>query len=162
MSVHLEDKARFNSLHALIIGIDKYADSSHNLSGCEADAHSVKAYLTAELNVPEANIETLFNEAATRANIIKKIRELGTNPSIEANSPIVIFYAGHGTCAPAPEGWPSKRGLVQLICPHDYHNTLDRGVEGIPDRTLGVLFEELAKVKGDNIVCLLLNHIYTY
>jgi hypothetical protein len=157
--IQKQSSSRFNSLHALIIGIDKYIEEYNNLSGCEADARAVKDYLTRELNVPEENIVTLLSEAATRANIIDKIRGLVTDPSIQRDSPIVIFYAGLGSQAPAPEGWSPKSGIVKLICPHDYRNSLDRAVEGVPYRTLDVLLEELAKAKGDNIVRPLLNHM---
>jgi hypothetical protein len=146
---------RIPSLCALIIGIDKYASSHQNLRGCVADANAVKDYFTEMLSVPEENIRTLFDENATRVNIISKIWELCILPTIQPGCPIVIYYAGHGSNAPAPPDWPSNGGKVRLICPYDYGSTRGRVVEGIPDRTLRALLEKLAKAKGNNIVRLL-------
>ena len=86
---------------ALIIGIDEYANAS-KLSGAVADAKAMKQYLEKHFRVPEANIVSLFNEEASRLEIIKAFRKLRDNELIEKGDPIVIYYSGHGCERPMP------------------------------------------------------------
>ncbi|PVF92204.1 hypothetical protein CPB86DRAFT_769659 [Serendipita vermifera] len=147
----------FKSLWALIIGINKYISPKlSQLRGAVADADAVKDYLTGDLKVPENNIKTLIDEKAIRADIIKGIRWLIEHPSIHKNDPILIFFAGHGGEGPAPERWPARRSKVQYIVPHDYFPEGEgEQVHGIPDVSIAELLNELANIKGDNIVVIL-------
>ncbi|KAG8755819.1 hypothetical protein FRC14_003630 [Serendipita sp. 396] len=123
------------------------------LLGAVADAQEVKRYLTLKLRVPEKNVQTLLDKQATRSNIIDGIRGLANNPLISHNDPILIFYAGHGTEAPSPNGWYAQRSKVQSIVPQDYGEIKGgKRVHCIPDRSIGILLQELANAKGDNIV----------
>ncbi|KAG8816674.1 hypothetical protein FRC17_000221 [Serendipita sp. 399] len=153
---------KFKSLFALLIGIDNYHEprAAPPLLGAVADAQAVERYLKEKLRIPGRNIATLVDKQATRANIIKGIKSLASNSIIKPGDPILIFFAGHGSEAPAPQDWHAHRGKVQLIIPHDYHmNVRTKGREtrvcGIPDRALGALLEDLAEAKGDNIVVIL-------
>ncbi|KAG8820400.1 hypothetical protein FRC17_010165, partial [Serendipita sp. 399] len=147
----------FNSLFALVIGINKYSEkSAPPLLGAVADARDIEQYLR-KLGVPPANITTLLDEQATRSNIIKGFNKLAANPAINSGDLILIYFAGHGTEGPAPPGWNASRSKIQLIVPYDYHaKTLKHRqpakVHGIPDRSIGVLLERIAKAKGNNIV----------
>ncbi|PVF90957.1 hypothetical protein CPB86DRAFT_720341, partial [Serendipita vermifera] len=143
----------FESLRALIIGINKYASTSLvTLHGAVADAEAVKDYLTKNLKASEDNIKTLFNEEAIRDEIIKGFRWLIEHSSIRQNDPILVFFAGHGGEGPAPEGWPAQRSKVQFIVPHDYLTEKEgEKVHGIPDLSIAELLNELAMTKGDNI-----------
>ncbi|KAG8825466.1 hypothetical protein FRC17_008638 [Serendipita sp. 399] len=165
----------FGSLLALVIGIDTYAAQSVTpLLGAVADAQAIEHYLVETLGVPLANITTLLNEQATRANIIKELEQLAVNPAIgqwdpksgryvkgdissDLPDPILIFFAGHGREAPAPEGWGAHRARLQMIVPHDYGTQiLDEGkpskMEAIPDRSINILLRNVANAKGNNIV----------
>jgi hypothetical protein len=113
----------------------------------------MKKYIMEELAVPESRIKTLFDEQATRAEIINNLRALKTNTNIKKYDPILIFYAGHGTEADAPAGWEAGGQKIQLLAPHDMFCQVNGNtINGIPDHTISILLEELAKEKGDNIV----------
>lgn len=149
-----------SSLHALVIGIDEYLHNPaiQNLRGAVHDARSVSDFLKASMHVPERQIEVILNEHATRSRIRKSIEQLANNPNISNGDPILIFYAGHGAQANAPEGWQAGGGphpRIQMICPYDFlpkHNNTD-SAQGIPDMTIAILLNRLSKSKGDNIVC---------
>jgi len=145
-------------LFALIIGINKYKNhpSPQNLGGAVQDADAIKDFLISELHVPEDRIINLRNEQAIRANIIKEIEGLATNPAIGAEDPILIYYAGHGAEARAPVGWQTSTegGLIQMLVPHDFSETGSKTNEGqgVFDYLLGSLLERIAKSKSNNIV----------
>jgi hypothetical protein len=109
------------------------------------------------LSVPRSNIKSLRNSEATRAAILKELKSFATNPNIQHNDPILIYFAGHGAATESPAEWapsvPSGRSKIQMLIPHDCGVKLDgEYVHGIPDRTLGWILKELADEKGNNIV----------
>jgi hypothetical protein len=85
---------------------------------------------------------------------LEAFEELRNDPRIDPdNNSILIFYAGHGSETDAPEGWESRGSKVQMILPFDYGDMQgDDIVQGIPDRTIGILLEKLAEKWGNNIV----------
>ena len=138
------------SLFALIIGINKYKSALiKDLKGSIADAEAVKDYLQDALGVPPSRIKTLFNEHATRDGIIKNLGALKDADTREGD-PILIFYAGHGVAGDRASVVDEK---VELIAPYDMDYNADKSVvNAIPDRIVGMLLEDLAKAKGNNIV----------
>ncbi|KAF9240013.1 hypothetical protein BU15DRAFT_61646 [Melanogaster broomeanus] len=141
-------------LFALIIGINKYQSFSIPfLRGAVPDANAVQSYLQKHLAVPSSQIRNLRDSEATRAAIIREVNALTADDRIQHGDPILIFYAGHGSTAPAPAGWEAAAPGIQLIVPHDHLSDNGKGgkVYGIPDRTLGVLLGRLASAKGDNV-----------
>jgi hypothetical protein len=142
------------SLFALIIGIDEYLDSDiKNLSGAVADADSIRDFLVQDLGVPQEQIKNLRNAEATRLAIETEIRNLSSNPAIEENAPILIFYAGHGTEMSAGD-LPARDGMIQMLLPHDFscNGSEDEQGQGILDVRLSSLLADLASKKGNNIV----------
>ena len=144
-------------LFALIIGINKYKAVKRpfvNLKGAVPDADLVQSYLQKHLSVPNSQIRNLRDSEATRAAVLHEINALTTDDRIQRGDPILIFYAGHGSTAPTPNGWEGGGPTIQLLLPHDYlcENEKGQKIHGIPDRTLGVLLRRLASAKGDNIV----------
>ncbi|KDR74412.1 hypothetical protein GALMADRAFT_250326 [Galerina marginata CBS 339.88] len=142
---------------ALCIGIDKYQSSTiPPLRGAVADARAVAGYLR-QLKVPEHHVTLLENESATRHAILQGLRDLANDPRIQYGNPIVVFYAGHGSEAAAPEwegGGPNAN--IQLTVPYDaYCESGGEVVVPIPDRTLGALLEAIAQQKGNNIVVIM-------
>ena len=97
----------------------------------------------------EDHIVTLYNEEATRDAMIKAFQALPKDERIKYGDAVVIFYAGHGSELPAPTTWRLK-GATQCLLSQDYDK--DKEIMPIPDRTVGVLIEDIAKAKGDNIV----------
>ncbi|QRV98785.1 ICE-like protease (caspase) p20 domain protein [Ceratobasidium sp. AG-Ba] len=148
----VDNNLPYGSIHALIIGINDYPKLKH-LAGAVADADDVAGFLLG-LGVPPGQITNLRNQQATRHAIITAFRELTENPGICVNDPILIFYAGHGGLADAPESWKqSGYDKIQVIFPYDYNTKpwFMSEVECIPDRTIQALLNNLAAAKGDNI-----------
>ncbi|KZV77213.1 hypothetical protein PENSPDRAFT_679412 [Peniophora sp. CONT] len=148
---------RLARLYALLIGVDKYASESiRDLVGAVADAEKVQAFLRAQTPpISGERLELLTNEQATASKIIHRIRRLRTNESIRRGDPILIYYAGHGSMIPKPDGWPSAESHMQCLSPHDARVS-GRTVEGVVlDVTFGALLQALAKEKGNNITVIL-------
>ncbi|KAJ7193788.1 caspase domain-containing protein [Mycena pura] len=147
------------SVFAFILGIDEYISNSiPNLRGCVHDAQTVKNLLTNRFHIPERQIAFLTNQDATREAILDKFRtHLITNASIQKDDTIIVYYAGHGSRAPAPESWPATDGKIETIVPHDERGRNAQGetIHGIPDRTVNMLLNALASAKGNNITVIL-------
>lgn len=148
-----------DKLFALIVAIDVYLSPDiKNLKGCVRDGEAVQDFLVRNLAVhsPDTRIKFLSNESATREAIITTFRShLTHNDSIDKQSTILFFYAGHGCRVQAPKDWATDdgTGLTEAICPSDSEMRANRDpVFVIPDRTLGGLIAELWQEKGDNIV----------
>ncbi len=77
---------------ALVIGIDNYSGEWKPLKNAVNDAKSVAAQLTS--NYEFQSIKTLYNEQATRTNILKEYEWLIAN--VRENDNLLIFYSGHG------------------------------------------------------------------
>jgi cupin superfamily acireductone dioxygenase involved in methionine salvage len=77
---------------AFIIGIDKYKGSWPSLTNAVHDAKSMEDELKKEYGFTD--VISLYNEDATRANIISKFEDLTTKVSKDDN--LLIFYSGHG------------------------------------------------------------------
>jgi hypothetical protein len=78
--------------YALIIGIDKYAGEWKPLKNAVNDAKAVEQQLKSRYEFQ--SIRTLYNEQATRTNILKEYEWLMAN--IKENDNLLIFYSGHG------------------------------------------------------------------
>ncbi|CAE6382421.1 unnamed protein product [Rhizoctonia solani] len=145
-------------IHGLIIGIDKYASLiRQDLRGCVNDAKSMRMYFTG-LGVAENRFLCLYDEHATRKAILDGFsNHLFNNPDIKPHDPIVIYFAGHGDRMPAPQGWPTADGMIEMIIPHDASEFDENGsyTHGIPDLTLAFLLYRLSQLKGNNITVIL-------
>ncbi|CAE6446093.1 unnamed protein product [Rhizoctonia solani] len=143
-------------LYALVIGINNYKHITP-LDGAASDADEIFKFLTFDLKVPPNHIINLRNEQASRVNIIQGFRSLVHDPRIKNGDPILIFYAGHGgSYQPSRQ---QKRlygaGKIQVIFPQDYKFPIPGSTElvnCIPDKTIGVLLNEIAAAKGNNLV----------
>jgi uncharacterized caspase-like protein len=78
--------------HALIIGIDNYTGSWNRLNNAVNDAKAVEAILKSQYKFDE--VKSLYNEKATRENIIKELERLTEAASEKDN--VLIYYSGHG------------------------------------------------------------------
>jgi len=77
---------------ALVIGIDNYSGEWKPLQNAVNDAKAVAAQLTSSYEFQ--SIKTLYNEQATRTNILKEYEWLIAN--VRENDNLLIFYSGHG------------------------------------------------------------------
>jgi Caspase domain len=154
LNLRFEPRSR---MFGLIIAIDKYkSDEIRNLRGCKGDAHDIVDFLSYKYHIRSSHFLYLADAKATRSAIINAFQHhLIENNNIEFGDAIVIFYAGHGSRAAAPEGWVAHDKNIETICPHDERTVTShdrKEVFGIPDRTIGGLLRRLSHTKGNNIV----------
>lgn len=86
------DEIEVGNYYALIIGIDDYKGDWSPLKNAVNDARGVKQTLEEKYSFD--HFITLYNEDATRTNIIKKFEWLVEN--VKENDNLLIFYSGHG------------------------------------------------------------------
>lgn len=95
--IYIKDEYRTHATegthYLLVIGIDNYVHFK-KLNKAVRDAIAVKDLLTKRYQFEEINTFTLFDEEATRENIIQKFRLLVGK--LEPNDSLLIYYAGHG------------------------------------------------------------------
>ncbi|MCX6149249.1 MAG: caspase family protein [Ignavibacteriales bacterium] len=92
ISRKIEDLIERGKFYALIIGINKYHGAWQELNNAVNDAKAVEKLLKEEYVFDE--IITLYEDQATRKNIIQKIEWLEDNVKNDDN--VLIFYSGHG------------------------------------------------------------------
>ena len=84
---------------AIIIGIDRYDDTSLNdrlpeLTGAVGDANALTAALTQTAGFPTGQVKTLINDKATRRNILRALDRLKTQ--VTRGDIVFLFFSGHG------------------------------------------------------------------
>jgi len=82
------------NFYALFIAIDKYKGKIPALDTPVADAKSIRDMLVSKYAFPPKNITEMYDGAATRANILHKLRELAQD--LDENDNLFIYFAGHG------------------------------------------------------------------
>jgi len=106
--------------HAVIIGINSYADSSvPDLAYARADAEALHAVLTDPTvgRFKPENVQMLLDEEATN----KEIRSaIGTDlpKRVAPDDTVVLFFAGHGAPVIDASGG-SADGIEKYLVPHD-------------------------------------------
>ena len=89
-----ENPGNFDTNHLLVIGIDDYKNGVSPLHNAVNDASAFKNVLLNKYYFHEQNTHILFNEDATRSNIIsafkKLLRQVGENDNL------VFYFSGHG------------------------------------------------------------------
>jgi hypothetical protein len=77
----------------LLIGIDKYAQLS-KLKNCVSDLKAMRDILTEYYAFDREHVLELFDEQATRENIIREFEELARK--VRPSDNVLIYYEGHG------------------------------------------------------------------
>ncbi|KAG6914879.1 hypothetical protein DXG01_014758 [Tephrocybe rancida] len=156
---NVEATSHQSDLFALIIGIDRYKEYKRGsgipkLNGAVSDANAVKQFLMQELHVPKARIVNLRNKEATREKMLEALKSLGRNDAIKKTDPILIYYAGHGSEAKAPDYWKTQSGYIQMILPYDFKSkgSRDSVGQGIFDIEIAQILRDISLEKSDNIV----------
>ncbi|CAA7268644.1 unnamed protein product [Cyclocybe aegerita] len=146
---------------AMVIGNDLYPPKYSNLAGAVADADHFEAYLKgplAKLSGREPKILSLRN--AKRQQILDGFTHLQTEyTEFKDKAAILIFYAGHGARTRKPQEWVEWKTYndeIELLCPSDI-GTIEGGsvVEGIYDRTISALLNQLSEAMGSNITLIM-------
>lgn len=87
-----DDDLGVGDYYALIIGVDNYKGTWRPLQNAVNDAKALEKLLSDKYTF--GHVISLFNEEATRENIIKKFEELVGTVSPSDN--VLIYYSGHG------------------------------------------------------------------
>lgn len=84
------------TLHALIIGANKYQNPKYDLNYAAADAEAFAQSLKAKTQNIFTKVQTtlLLDADATRSNILASFKEM--LPSIQPRDVFIFYYAGHG------------------------------------------------------------------
>ena len=139
------------ALYALLIGINDYHPNSNvgSLDGCVNDAKAMESFLKEFYSdlIPARGIKKLFNEKATRTNVIKAFQ----NQLIKKAKPgdtVLFFYAGHGSFTKSLEVFKKFDGKVDgkvqdetLVC----YDSRVAGHHDLADKELAVLLSRIDK-----------------
>ncbi len=80
---------------ALLIGVEQYQDTKHNLDGVADDVRLMKEMLIEKGLFTGVEIRTLVDAEATKANVVKQFKQWlisGTKPGDRA----LFYFSGHG------------------------------------------------------------------
>jgi uncharacterized caspase-like protein len=83
---------QFGNYYALIIGIDNYTGQWRPLKNAVSDAKAIDQLLKSKYKFDY--LKELYNEQATRVNIIKELEWLVQN--VKPTDNLLIYYSGHG------------------------------------------------------------------
>ncbi|RYG33314.1 PEGA domain-containing protein [bacterium] len=88
----------YTASHALIVGIDKYANlpADSQLRFAKADAEAVRDVLVKSYGFPNANVKLLIDGEATKSNILSSLDELTNKRSIGSDDRVFVYFSGHG------------------------------------------------------------------
>jgi hypothetical protein len=126
----------FNSVHAVIIGINRYAgDSIPDLKYARSDAEAVYEVLIDPKRwaIPRENVQLLLDEEATLSNIRTAIG----NKLRQKADMVYIYFAGHGTLT---SSYTKKRDEDET---EKYLVPADADYDDIPDSAVSI--SELAE-----------------
>ena len=135
--------------HALLIGIKNYPlIPGRQLEGPVNDVEALKDTLKGSFGFASANITTLINEKASKANILKALSNLAY--TTKPNDFIFIFFSGHGTSSwdPGKKNWgmgPFTGGL--LPADFSFGKTIEETMERIivGNRDIRRIIEKIEK-----------------
>jgi WD40 repeat protein len=116
-------------LHFIGIGIDRFRDSTHNLSYSVKDIRDLGTLL-AEKAKGAITIDTLFNEAVSLRSVVALRNKLA---STSVNDKVVIAYSGHGLLS---------KDLDYFLSAYDIDFQRPE-VTGIPYETIEKLFDSI-------------------
>lgn len=94
-----EDLRRQGTTYILAIGVNSYSNPGYNLKYAIADAAEFSAEVKRQQEVlrNEAQVEimSLYDDEATKANIMQKLAQLVER--VQPEDRVIIYFAGHGT-----------------------------------------------------------------
>jgi pimeloyl-ACP methyl ester carboxylesterase len=138
-------------IYALVIAIDKYPIPSHQLNGCVNDAQSLVAYLESNYDADELQIKTVFNEQATKANVIEAFQHF---QKAKADDSCLLYYSGHGSQVAAPAEFlhidPDGK-LETLVC---WDSRIPAGGYDLMDKELSYLIWEATHQHNQHFVAI--------
>jgi hypothetical protein len=130
---------------ALLVGINNYKAVPH-LFGSLNDVAAMKQILITRWGFAPESIVTLTEDAATRAGILRALRQLVSESG--PNDTVVFHYSGHGSQVQDLNG-DEEDGLDETLVPYDGRTS---GVPDIVDDELDAIF---AKLRTNNVLIVL-------
>lgn len=104
---------------ALCVGINKFKNySSATLQGCVNDAKDMSSLLQKLLGFAKADITTLLDAQATKANIMKYLKAMVDGAKAGRYNYLVFSMSSHGTQVPDISG-DEPDHADEAFCPHD-------------------------------------------
>ena len=104
---------------ALCVGINDFKNyPSAALNGCVNDSEEMKDVLKTFLGFTDADIVTLTDEKATKANIMENLNAMVVGAREGRYSFLVFSFSSHGTQVPDLSGDEPDRA-DEAFCPHD-------------------------------------------
>jgi hypothetical protein len=102
--------------HALLVGVDDYRQGVKGaftpLNFAARDAQAVAQLLTGSGGFAADAVTLLANQGATRDRIVDRLR--GLRARVGEEDSVVLFFSGHGSIGPGPDG-----RLHYYLVPHD-------------------------------------------
>ncbi len=97
LNLFSESKVPGSTCHILAVGINEYANQNLNLNYAKPDASSFATQMQKQGATIYSNVvlHQVFDKDATKEGILKKIREVKSQVSI--NDVFIFYYAGHGS-----------------------------------------------------------------
>jgi uncharacterized caspase-like protein len=93
--------------HLLVIAIDGYAHCP-TLSNCVRDAKAFVALMHQQYSFKEEHTYELYNEKATRKNILTQLKQL--RQKISKNDHLLLYFSGHGEVVDEEAYWIPVEG----------------------------------------------------
>lgn len=84
--------------HAVVIGIEKYRDLPPATYAAR-DAEVFREYLARAFGTPEANLQMLVNERASRTDLVRFL-EGWLERRVKPGERVIVYFSGHGTPEP--------------------------------------------------------------
>lgn len=134
---------------ALLIAIDKYTPPPgtriegssrslfRDLDGCINDARSMYSIIMNRFEFPASNIDTLYNEKASRDGIEKTLNKFLA--SCNTGDIAFLYYAGHGSQVPNSLAREEADKKDESMVPSD---TWKPGVKDLRDKELAVIYNK--------------------
>lgn len=140
-------------LHAVVIGIDRYRDTSVSaLSCCRRDAVAVRRLLD-NVHPSERTVDVLLDEEATRRNIMVRLGE-DLPRRCRPGDLVVIYFAGHGS--PETDSAPDLVARYLIAHDTDPRNMYATGLDLEQDLT-----RMLARLSEPRLVLVLLDACFS-
>lgn len=92
--IYIVDSITNSKYYAILIGIDNYSNQWSALKNPVNDCRAIYKILMNQYSFTE--IDTLYNDMATRVNIIQLLEEASQKAKDNNKLNILIYYAGHG------------------------------------------------------------------
>lgn len=134
------------TLHALFVGIDEHPDNP--LKDAVHNAQSLHGFIDKNLkpNWKRNILPPLYNKAATRDNIIKRLENI---QPIAADDVCLFYFAGHGSQEKAPVGSGETDGMLETIICYDSRRMKDGSYSHeIADKELAQIITKMTQNKG--------------